>query len=217
MGTLIQALRAAGVALALACASCVTTGGSETSKQETPRGPWLEPSPLLAQQIEDESQRLPWTHGLERVELIRWFASVGEPAYPKLIELAEDPRNEVAAAALAALGATGDRRLVPALQRLSWSSANRGADLALERSRALVRLGDWSALPALIQGLRDDRSFTRALCAQALQEATRQDFGYDAKAPKENRELAVQRWERWWLARGGDEMLQDRTASTGTR
>lgn len=217
MGTLIQGLRAASVALALACASCVSTGGSVSNTKEMPRGPWLAPSPLLAQQIDDESQRLPWTHGLERVELIRWFASVGEPAYPKLLELAEDPRNEVAAAALAALGATGDRRLVPSLQRLSWSSANRGADLGLERSRALVRLGDWSALPALIQGLRDDRSFTRSLCAQALQEATRQDFGYDAKAPKESRELAVQRWERWWLARGGDELLSERTVETGTR
>ncbi|MFT5291469.1 MAG: hypothetical protein ACI82F_003551, partial [Planctomycetota bacterium] len=65
---------------------------------------WIEASPILEQQIQDEVSRLPWTHGFERLEQIRWFASVGEPAYPALLALVNDPRDDVAAAALASLG-----------------------------------------------------------------------------------------------------------------
>ena len=55
---------------------------------------WVQPSPLLVQQIDDEVKRLPWTRGYERLEQIRWFASVGEAAYTTLLLLAEDERDE---------------------------------------------------------------------------------------------------------------------------
>ena len=57
---------------------------------------------------------------MERVELVRWFSEVGEPAYPVLLELCEDSRPDVAGAALGALGATGDSRLVEELHALPW-------------------------------------------------------------------------------------------------
>src|SRR5262245_32984182 len=93
--------------------ACSSTERNVRDDGIDPSSPWVQASPLLAQQIEDEAARLPYSHGFDRLEQIRWFASVGEPAYSVLLRLAEDSRDDVSAAALAALGATLDSRLVP--------------------------------------------------------------------------------------------------------
>jgi len=173
-------------------------------------GQWLEPSPSLRSQIDAQAARLPWASDLaQRVELIQWFAGVGEPAYPVLLELAADGRPEVSGAAFAALGATGDSRLVPHLLALPALPAREGAqdDIELERARALLRLGEWSRVPELIAGLRDERLYTRAVCVKTLADATHERFGYDATADPKEREAAVQRWEQWWSRRSADPML----------
>lgn len=198
------------VVLALSCA-CASTKSSVAT--ETTGSGWLEPSPQLREQIDEAAQRLPWTHGLERVELIHWFAQVGEPAYPTLLAMACDVRRDVAGAALAALGATRDSRLVEPL-RATTKQRPQDADLALERARTLLRLGDWEAVPALIEGLSDERLMTRALSIQALFEATHERFGYDARATLEERSPAVERWRQWWAERSHDILLQ--TAPPGT-
>lgn len=198
------------LALGLLAGGCAATGSGAQAESAVPGGPWLVPSPLLAQQLEDEARRLPWTHGIEHLEQIRWFASVGEPAYPTLLELAADEREHVAAAALAALGATHDRRLVEHLRAVPWPGSEEqpvSEDLRLERARTLVRLGDWSEMPTLIAGLTSERLRTRALCDQALYEATRQRFGYDPRAAETEREKAVRAWENWWLSRTGEGLL----------
>ena len=64
-------------ALTLALAGCAASPVVTQS--------WLEPSPRLAEQIEDQARRLPWSHGQERVDLIHWFATIGEPAYARLL------------------------------------------------------------------------------------------------------------------------------------
>jgi HEAT repeat protein len=195
--------------LAATLGGCVTTTKGRNLGASSGEGAerWIQASPLLREQIEDEAERLPWTHGFERLEQIRWFASVGEPAYPKLLSLATNPREDIAAAALAALGATLDRRLVPYIHDLGWSDERVRGDLGLERARTLLRLGDWSAIPTLIEGLRDDRLYTRALCLEALKEATQETLEYDPRSAPCERETAVQRWERWWLARENEGML----------
>jgi len=197
---------ALALALALALSACSSTGEAEEDSGGR-SGRWLAPSPILRQQIDDEAERMPWTHGVERLEMIRWFAAVGEPAYPTLLELATDSRDQVAATALAALGATGDRRLVPALRVIPWSEERFRGDLGLERARTLIRLGDWSELPTLIAGLGDGRLWTRTLCSQALEEATGHTFGYDPRADERERENAIRRWDEWWLARTGEGLL----------
>jgi HEAT repeat protein len=171
---------------------------------------WLLPSPILAEQLRDEAQRLPWTHGFERLEQIRWFTHVGEPAYDTLITLAEDDRNEVASAALTALGQTQDRRLVTYIHRLSWKEDRLAGDLGLERARTLLLLGDWSEIPTLIRGLGDGRQYTRALCIQALQGATGETFGFDARAQLADRDRAIDSWQVWWRARTGEGLLGQR-------
>lgn len=191
------------VFLLLSLSACKATGESDAESTSD----WLLPSPILAQQIQDEAARLPWTHGFERLEQIRWFALVGEPVYDTLLTLAEDPRDDVASAALAALGDTQDRRLVPYIHRLSWEESRLTGDLGLERARTLLRLGDWSEIPTLIRGLKDERQFTRSLCIQALQGATGETFGFDPKADLTDRVRAIDSWEVWWRARTGEGLL----------
>ena len=190
--------------VALLASSCVTTIGS--SRPTVDSDGWLEPSPALRAQIEDEAKRLPWTHGMERIESIHWFASVGEPAYPTLLAMVLDPRSDVAGAALAALGATKDSRLVEPLRELPWPDVEHG-DLALERARTLLRLGDWQMVPRLVAGLRDERVMTRALCIQALDEATHERFGFDPRGTQEARAASIEKWEAWVQNRLGDPLL----------
>lgn len=198
----------------LALGSCTTTTSSV--EDAGAHSQWLKPSPNLRSQIEDTAKRLPWTHGMERIDAIAWFARVGEPAYPTLLAMVEDPRQDVAGAALAALGATRDSRLVESLHAIKLPSGEKYKDLAYERARTLLRLGDWQAVPDLLQGLRDDRLMTRALCSQALWESTHEKFGYDPKGEPEAREKAVQAWEDWWHERERDPLLTTPDASKHT-
>ncbi|MFT7667739.1 MAG: hypothetical protein ACI8X5_000422 [Planctomycetota bacterium] len=192
--------------LLLPLASCVTVGDGKRG-QKSNIGPWVEASPQLQMKIDQEVQRLPWTHGIERIEMIQWFANLGEPAYAVLLEMAQDERSDVAGAALAALGATHDARLVEPLRELPWPSLER-SDLALERARTLLRLGDWTMVPHLIGGLHDDRVMIRALCSQALYEATHERFDYDANGSEFDRERSAARWLEWWNKRQGDALRQ---------
>jgi hypothetical protein len=82
-------------------------------------------------------------------------------------------------------------------------------ELKLERARTLLRLGDFSVLPTLIAGLRDDQLMTRALCFQALNEATHERFEFDPRAEEEEREASIQTWEAWWIERSGDKLLKE--------
>lgn len=198
------------LSLTLLVSACRTTSSRDVRDRSKPQSEWIQATPLLAQQIEDEAKRLPFSHGFDRLEQIRWFASLGEPAYPTLLRLAEDPRDDVAAAALAAMGATLDARLVPSVNRLSWTPTRLNGDLGLERARTLVRLGDWSAMPVLIRGLEDERLFTRSLCLDALKEATHETHDYDPRAETSVRARAVERWKSWWLQRTGEGILPSR-------
>jgi HEAT repeat protein len=190
----------------LVLSACASTSEVRDAGPE-PDTRWIAATPLLAQQIEDEAARLPYSHGFDRLEQIRWFASVGEPAYPVLLRMADDSRDDVAAAALAALGATRDARLVDPIRDLGWTDERAHGDLGLERARTLVRLGDWSEIPVLIAGLRDERLFTRSLCLDALKEATHETHGFDPRAEKSTRAQAAGRWEQWWLQRSGEGIL----------
>ena len=160
-------------------------------------GPWLTPSPILKDKIDANARRIPWTHGVERVELVRWFSEVGEPAYPVLLELCEDSRPDVAGAALGALGATGDSRLVEELHALPWPGEE-SVELRLERARTLMRLGDFSMVEHMIDGLSHERLLIRALCSQSLFEATGKRFGFNPSASEADRGASVDRWSEWW-------------------
>ncbi|MFT4540086.1 MAG: HEAT repeat protein [Planctomycetota bacterium] len=185
--------------------SCTTTRSSAGTRPGS--GEWLDPSPTLRSDIESHAHRLPWVHGLEeRVEIIQWFAGVGEPAYPVLLELAIDTRPGVAGSALAALGATGDARLVEHLQDIELPDDAEDT-LRLELARALLTLGDWvSAMPTLIEGLQNEELYVRALALRTLSDVTGHRHDYDARAEVEEREEGVARWQQWWARQSGDPM-----------
>lgn len=194
----------------LALSACITTSNAPAVPKITPTdSPWLEASPVLKMQIQDQAERLPWTHGVERVEAVSWFAQVGEPAYPILLEMCSDPRPEVAGCAFAALGATGDQRLVPYLLEVEVKEGQ-SESLRYERARTLVRLGDWSTIGTLIDGLRQQDVLTRALCDQALFQATGERFGFDPRGTDAERDAAIQRWDAWLAARKNDPYLASR-------
>lgn len=191
--------RFAALLLALFSAACVTSSeGGQELRENVSTSPWLAPSPVLREQIGQQLERLPWTHGAERVEQIRWLAGVGEAGFEQILPVCLDPRPDVAGAALAALGATGDKRLVVPIRELPWpADETLDKGLLLERSRTLVRLGDWSQLSVLVDGLEDEEFWTRAWCSQALREATKRSFDYDAKADPKLRAESVARWREW--------------------
>lgn len=188
-------------ALAAAGASCASTSAADAE-----RSPWLAPSPSLRAQIEDEVAKMPWTHGAERVEQVRWFASVGEPAYATLLKLCVDDRPDVAGAALAALGATGDSRLVNHLHALDWPRELPRA-LELERARTLLRLGDWNEIDTLIAGLEDQSLWARSWCSQALVEATGQRHDFDPRGSEDARKASAERWRNWARERTAEGIL----------
>jgi hypothetical protein len=194
-----------GLCVVLLAASCTSTSSSLGPGKTD--GPWLVPSPTLQSQIDENAKRLPWTHGVERVQMIQWFAGIGEPAYTTLLKMLEDPNADVAGSAYAALGATRDSRLVEAIHAVPAAAGGEDVDLKYERARALVRLGDYAVVPHLIAGLRDERPLTRALCSQTLIEATHENFQFDPRGEEPAREEAVKRWEAWWNAREGDPLI----------
>ena len=166
---------------------------------------WILPSRSLFDEIEAHAKILPWTHGRDRIDLITWFAAVGEPAYDTLLGFLTDERPVVVTTALAALGATGDSRLVQHIrdaENPQWDGT-----LLLESARTRVRLGDWEAMPVLISGLESDEAFVRGLCAQSLFQATKEKMGFNAHDSLPEREAAVARWRSWWKSREGDELL----------
>jgi len=193
--------------VSLLAAACVTTDEHQHSPSNSR---WLEPSSTLRQKLDDELARLPWTHGVERVEQIQWLAAVGEPAYDALLKLCEDKRPDVAASAVAALGATGDSRLVEPLQAVEWNATGDRA-LEFEQARAFARLGDWSRVDVLIGGLEDESLWARSWSIQALREATGQDLGFDPKADATQRTEMVAKWRAWLASRNGEGILARRT------
>ena len=186
---------------------CLAGCAANAPEQEAPGNePWLRPSPVLEGQIEDQIDRLPWTHGQDRAEIILWLATVGEPAYAQLIELCADPRPDVAASALAALGATRDARLPDHLWAVGWPEVL-PTQVKFERARALVRLGDWSEVRVLIDGLEDEEVWTRAWCARALEESTQLTFGFDPRGDEEGRAAAIASWRDWLASRENEGIL----------
>ncbi len=192
-------------AAALLCGGCVTSGAPR--EHALPPTRWVEASPGLQDQIDEHSERLPWTHGADRVELIRWFAGAGEPAYPRLLELAMNESTSVASSALAALGATRDQRLVTSVRALPPHPSG-SRMVALERARTLLYLGDWSEMPLLIDALESNELPTRALAGYALFRATGESRGFDPKADAEERAQAANAWRTWWRQRNEEGILE---------
>lgn len=188
------------VALAAGCGS--------TKASTAPDDAWIEPSVSFQRQIDEQAARVPYLQRPEDfVDVIGFFVQAGEAAYPTLLELAaaEDPR--AASTALAALGESRDARLVAHIRAIPWPPESE-RKLRYERARCLVKLGDWSPIELLVDGLEDDELLPRAQCFKALHQATNETFDYHPQGPEEERAAAVGRWRAWLAERELDGLLE---------
>jgi len=64
--------------------------------------------------------------------------------------------------------------------------------------KVLAYVGTRDCLETLVNALSDPRIAAPGEVAAVLKEATGADFGYNAKAPKAEREKAVEAWRQWW-------------------
>jgi hypothetical protein len=195
-----------GLLLALAgvmSAACVTTGTGSISTADSD-SIWVQPTPQFRRKLVEQAERVPYIQRPEEmVEIIRFFVQARESAYDLLLEMAASSHPKVVGTALAALGETRDERLAPYVIALGLPAGG-GRQLQYERARCLVKLGDWSELPTLVSGLRDDELWFRALCAKALRDATQLSQGFLPGGDEDEREVAVQAWEAWLVAREAD-------------
>jgi HEAT repeat protein len=69
---------------------------------------------------------------------------------------------------------------------------------------AVMRLfhsfGDQQVIDAAIQGLLDENEYVRDFANKALKRITGEDFGYQSGAFPKRREIAYQKWVKWWEA-----------------
>lgn len=169
---------------------------------------WLEPSPQLASQIEVRSHEVEVISTLEDfVRLSDWFQNVGEPAYPKLLDMAQSRSRRSKEFALSVISAMADPRLLKPFKEQVMLPARENANHRYEYARALLRMGDLQGAPILIEGLEDDEPMKRQLAYKALVRSTRNEIPFDANAPAEERVEAVTAWRDWYEKRTADPML----------
>lgn len=188
---------------------CSATKGAVSTTQAEDDGAWLQPSPGLARQIQLRSIEVESAATQdEYVRLSDWFQSVGEPAYPALLDLAGGNSARGRSFALSVIAAMGERRLLEPLREvLPFESLDR-AGHRYEYARALVKLGDFSKIPVLIGGLEDENLYTRAVANEALKSATNNAIPFRADGPPEERAQAVAAWREWWSTRSADGLLE---------
>ncbi len=190
---MLRALQLAAL-LALPIAGCQTTidGRSVEDKEESV---YPSASAFTRVQIERTIHDVPYLQGRAVIDACAFLARIGPAAIPQLAQALSDPEPARRSFALNALGAIGDRR---ALEQIRTGLTDADRAVRYEAARSCVRLGDWTGMPVLVEGLADDSAFYRGLCFDALQRETNLDFGFRALGAEEERAVSVTRWRDWW-------------------
>ena len=185
---------AATAALLFALASCSTT--------EHTVSPYQQPNELMATEISQRVEQIPFQHREELVQNLLWLAQTGEQTIPTLLDGLQSENPKVRSSCCWVLGRIRDRRTAPQLQELT---SDPETSVRMEASRSLVLMGDIAQAPNLIEGLDSDRKEVRYMCHEALKAATGHDFGYDHLGQnQQDTQLAVLRWRQWWSEYSGD-------------
>lgn len=205
-------LRAALVAALLVSLPAACAG--PTSASAGTGGEWVEPDERLASQLRLKAKTVEVLRPQDRVEfdqLMTWFASQGEAAFPTVLELATSPDRNVANFGLTTLFAIRDPRLLEPLEaRMPFDGVT---DLAtrLGYARAALAMGDLGYAPVMLEGMADADLAKRRLAYQALRGATRKDLPFDPSGEPEVRAKQIDDWRTWingWLTdpmRAGDQ------------
>ncbi len=183
-------------ALTVLLAGCAMFG----SNQE--QSPFAQPNSLMAGEIQNRVQQIPFQHREELVENLLWLSQVGETAIPALLDGLQSDEAKVRSSSAWVLGRIHDRRTIPYLQPLTTDG---NETVRLEAARTLVLMGDLQPAPQLIEGLDSEKKEVRYLCHEALKASTGRDFGYDhLSEDMTQRQTAVLNWRQWWGDYSGD-------------
>jgi hypothetical protein len=66
--------------------------------------------------------------------------------------------------------------------------------------RLFHEMGDESVIEPCIDALTDSNEFVRDYAGKTLERVTREDFGYQSEASPRRRELAQEKWRKWWAS-----------------
>ena len=84
--------------------------------------------------------------------------------------------------------------------------------------RLFHEMGDESVIETCIEALTDSNEFVRDFAGKTLERVTHEDFGYAPEASPRRRELAQEKWRKWWASEK-DELEKSRdfgNAATGS-
>lgn len=194
--------------LTLLVASCVTDDPSRRGNQPIDDSEWVRPGVNLKAELEREGATLAYMRSREdQISTIQWFVEQGELGFEVLLKVAQGEDDHAAILALTALASSRDRRLVPYLREMPFPTEAH-ASRRLAQARAHMVLGDWDYADILIEGLRSDDVWSRALCAAALRNSTNNSFGFKPNEDVHLREAAASKWDDWNAARTGDVLLR---------
>lgn len=203
--------------LGLAFAACSSTATQQ--QVEEVKKDWLDPNPILATEIESRIESIPYRHGEELVNHLMWLVERGEVAAGQTLEGLYHEDAKVRSNCAWILGQMGQRGILPnthaILPHLETLLTDEHEAVRLESASSLMALGDFAAVPVLIEGMDSESARARFLCSKSLERATKREVDFDhlATDPAERAEsIAV--WRRWWAKQSNDPFFHDNYAKT---
>ena len=76
-------------------------------------------------------------------------------------------------------------------------AASKDIEIRLAGIDGLAEITQILYYPLLVTGLRDPEERVRFRCSRNLKELVGETFGYDPRAPADEREAAIEKWEAW--------------------
>lgn len=196
MGCISRFWLVAFIVCVVCAGGCVLTSTSAGSNCRQSPGS-LEVAVAIAadKDVARSLRALPYMAGPMLKEELDRIQAYGDLAIPALVGGLSEKEPNVRSASAYLLGEIGDPSALPELRKLD---ADLVPAVRYEAATARISLGDWTTVPALIAGLRDEDRLLRYKCFTVLSKATGLSFGYDYVAPSEKRESAADQWWEWW-------------------
>lgn len=151
----------------------------------------------LKNEIEKVIVRLPLDSGMDLVRDLTKLVSFGPYAIEPMIECLNHEVPQVRSSAIYVLG---QLKAEQALDQLMELCNDDNKLVRYEAARAVFEIGSWETFPIILAGLDDDQTYIRYLCMETISFKSGETFGYDPRAPREERLKSIEKWELWWDA-----------------